>query len=109
MTNEKLKSTLRFYYDALTSLDQPFCGRFIKEFPVTAKQLDETEYGYNYIDVGSLAAHLAWMCRRCLDAFILEGPGQDIGKAHRWLGYSQGELRAAQVSTISELRDHSRN
>lgn len=110
MTTEKLTEVLQFYFDKITDRDKPYCGVFCGyEYMVDPIQLPS--YMYSRVDLSRLhvACHLAWMCEQCLKVFIPEGPEQDIGKANRWLGYVQGELRAEGVYSITDLREHSRS
>lgn len=64
------------------------------------------------IDEYKLLCHLAWMCERCLKVFIplaeKGGTGDEKEKALVWLGYVQGELRAAGHFCVTDLRNHNR-
>lgn len=105
MTTDKLKEVLRRYQDMLYSIQ--FDGA-----PVVAKELDAQWYDGLVIPRIDLAAHLLWMCNRCLDVFIpigeANGTDEDIDKAKVWLGYIQGELRGLGLYTITDLRNHNR-
>ena len=106
MTTVKMKKVFESYlhylltykaYDGLKPVELP------KElYDATPKDIDEF----------TLMCHLAWMCQRCLNVFIplaeKGGTGEEKEKALVWLGYVQGELRAAGHFSITNMRDHNR-
>ena len=49
--------------------------------------------------------HMLWMCDRIDHDFI---PGDDLGKAFRWLGFIQGALWAKNRCTIQEMANTNR-
>lgn len=87
MSDAKLLEVVRFYYTGVLSrchavrLDKP-----------SRKILVSCE----------IQDHLAWMCSQIIMGMV------SGSKAHRWLGYIQGELRGMGLYSIAELREHSR-
>lgn len=97
MTNEKLHNVLDTYDVELAHYNG-------------IAQFNEDQYaGKSRIPSVDVKCHIRWMIHECLTRFIPPGPEHDINKAHRWLGYIQGEMRALGMYTVSELRDHSRS
>lgn len=98
MTVEKLITVLGFYYDNALFTERP---------PI---QLNDRMYaGLEEITPEAMKRHLRGMIDQCLYKFIPPGHTQDIEKAHRWLGYIQGELRAMGKYSINQMREHSRS
>ncbi len=90
MTDGKLLEIIQGYHD--------------KEF-LYIRTVQLTEGGYNLRNLPTLTimAHLSWMCQQILSG-VVKG-----NKAHRWLGYIQGELRGMSLKSINELREASRS
>lgn len=99
MTIHKLISVLEFYDEWMAG----FSG-------TDPRQFSETDYASAIIPRAVIRRHLRWMIRQTLVTLKTEVPltRQAIEKAHRWLGYIQGELRAMGDFTVSQLREHSR-
>ncbi len=106
MTNAKLIEVLKFYDSVIGDLFGP--GLPLSSPVLVAKELSADQYDGDNISKESMMKHLRWMCRKCLDELIPSQNLDNLIKAHAWRGYIQGELRAAGVYTIRELRDHSR-
>jgi hypothetical protein len=70
---------------------------------VLAREMDSHWYEEYQVPQDVIMRHCAWM----VDC-ILEGTGMDRDKCDRWLGYVQGEMRAAGWYTIAQMREHSR-
>ncbi len=105
MTTVKLREVFQRYRDYLAGYEG---------FNLVPKELPERSYNItaHLVEEFDLLCHLMWMCDRCLKIFIplAEKPGmpEELAKAHVWLGYIQGELRAANHFSIRDLRDHNR-
>ena len=69
---------------------------------VTAKQLPLEAYDNSHLELEEIMGHLKWMCSEIAEGRIGES------KARAWIGYIQGELRAAGLFSINELRAQSR-
>lgn len=86
-------------------------ARLANEFAVEPKEFSEYQYGTTDILADSeVAAHLRWMCGRVLNDFlpIFVACSDTADRVNRWLGYVQGELRAMNLFSVSEMRAHNR-
>lgn len=112
MTNEKVIDTLKFYREYLRS-NSPRDTRTppgVLRPSLGAAQLSDKEYNSKDVDEFSIVQHILWMCDEATR--FLEHPVRkdaELTKAHRWLGYIQGELRGLNYFSVNELRDHSRD
>lgn len=97
MTKDKMRQVFSKYREYLHTYNG-------FQAQVTPKELPPDLYDKPFEDEYVLLCHLAWMCQRCLTSLIENEPL----KAHVWLGYVQGELRAGRHFAITSLRDHNR-
>lgn len=59
------------------------------------------------------AAHLSWMVRQVAMMLVSvmdtpEDRAAQVFRCNRWLGYMQGQLEAAGLRTVDQLRDETR-
>lgn len=98
MTKDKMKQVCSKYLAYLLGYNG--------YYQIEPKELPKELYDKTAKNVSEyvLLCHLAWMCQRCLNCLIDHEPL----KAHVWIGYIQGELRAADHFSITDMRDHNR-
>lgn len=84
----------------MIELARGYHGRTLRSY--TEQQLTSKQYEQKELEREAMMSHLKWMCRE-----IMEGRVSG-SKARAWVGYIQGELRAAGIFSIEQMRYQSR-